>query len=199
MATVSIRTPEHWWDLPLGVDERTGAIERLVRSRAGGRMSEPDVRDLVSALEETAEAAEASGAIIATQVAGVDGNAAVSASVVVSTYPLSERVDPDELADALAQYQAEAEDPGTEIVTIDVPAGPGTRLRSIRSLAASDVSEPIDQLEVRYLVVPPDVGRLVGVVAATPNVDASEEMTALFDEIVATVEVTQDTPEQSSL
>lgn len=186
---LQIFTPPEWWDLPLDPATRRRDLVELVERRAPEGMGQAERDELRANLEEAAAAAAASGAVIASQVGVVGPGLAFGASVMVAVSQTEAR-SIAELERDVTEMPVElgVADRDVEVTGIDFDAGPAVRRRAIRTFPNLTVWEGTPEVvSVQYFVLLPGAASVVVVACGSPNTDAVEEMTSLFDAIAGTL------------
>jgi hypothetical protein len=204
VAELRLTTPDDWWVLPLDAQTRHQAIARLVEERVtpaegvSARATTQLRNDLTALLRRTAaEAAEAGGVFCASMV-GIDGDAAVSANVLVLVRPIA-ATNPDAGAttDVAALAAAMRADPGPtygdsvpEVDVVELPQmGEAVRVKSRRVASVSVLGREVPAVSVQYVVPLPGSPSCIVMTFTSPAFAYEDVLVELFDAIAATLVV----------
>ena len=196
-----LTTPDDWWVLPLDERTRRQEIARLVAERVTPPDSVPQRtttqlrNELTAMLRRTAAEAAAEGAVFCASMAGVDGDAALSANVLVLVRPLSPHAGEAPSSDVATLADAMRADPGPtfgdrvpEIDVVRLPhAGDAVRIRSHRSASVSVLGREVPALSVQFVVPIPASASSIVMTFTSPALAYEHVLVELFDAIAATL------------
>jgi len=197
VASVRLRTPPEWWDLPLAARTRHAQIAALVDARVATEPALASRRnDLVAVLRRAARDAANAGAVFCSSLTAGDGRAAAAANllVVLSGVPGAPVGSTGGTAAANALQAALAVEIGRDGATsapqssvVGLPGtGASVRVRALRTVDVTLLGRPVQLLTLQYFVPVPADGTAV-LTFTSPSLAYADTLARLFDAVAATL------------
>jgi hypothetical protein len=187
----TLRLPASWYEFDVWRATRSGDLARLVDARiAEHPQLEPHRSGLVKLLRETAETAEAQGAVYCASMLEVEGRDMLLANLMVFHFDGSPEPGGTAVETIASQVPAiapsEASPEWRQVEIVETDAGQAVRVQGIDFITGED-GRSARVVAMHTLVPVPDGQGVLDLVLTSPQVELAEPMLDLFDAVSGTL------------